>query len=48
MKSAFFGFYLIKIHQNFNKENYTIKVGDEYVADIVLLKKIKENIWNSI
>lgn len=41
MKNASFGFYLIKIHLNFNSGNYTIKVGEEYVADIVLLKKLK-------
>lgn len=39
MKSDSFGFYLIKIHLNFNSENNAIKVGEEYVIDIVLLKK---------
>ena len=37
---ASYGYYLIKISSNFNNNTISFKIGEEYVADSVLLKKI--------
>lgn len=48
LNNSSFGYYLIKIESNFKIDDIDVKRGEEYVADVMLLKKINDNAWNAI
>ena len=41
MKNTSFGYYQIKFALPYKNDSYELKIGEEYIADIVLLKKNK-------
>ena len=48
IKNTSFGYYFIKIYQNYKKGKNDIKTGDIYVSDSKLLKKINIKTWKAI
>ena len=43
IRNSSYGYFLVKVEKNYNKNNIKLKKGEEYIVDIKLLKKIKEN-----
>ena len=43
-----FGYYVIKLEANYKNKKVTLKSGEEYISDVLLLKKIRERAWNAI
>ena len=48
VNNSSFGYYHIKIYTDYKAENNHLKVGEEYIADSKLLKKINEKPWQAI
>ena len=48
VKNSLYGYYQIKIFCDYRKGKLLLKVGEEYVCDSKLLKKINEKTWKAI
>jgi len=48
IKRSSYGYYLVKICVNYNNNNIKLCIGQEYVVDCVLLKKVNIKTWQAL
>ena len=48
IRNSSYGYYQIKVYNDYKKGKIKIKSGEEYICDSKLLKKIKEKTWKAI